>query len=151
MLRVQNDIHRSLGKRECIFLVLLALRVTFDKVDHRILHKCLQNTFGISREAISWLKSYMSDRQQSISIRGTHSDEKLLKYRVPQGSVLGPELLKDYITPLSSIIESYDVSFHRYADNTQLVVSFKPGQDEDTTMDMCHIEHIYLRIWPFKY
>ena len=135
LLKVQNDILRSLDNGECVFLVLLDLSAAFDTVDHRTLQNCLERTFGISGEALAWLKSYMSDRQQSVSIRGTQSNEKLLRCGVPQGSVLGPELFKDYITPLASIIESHDVHFHGYADDTQLYVTFKPGQDEDSALD----------------
>jgi hypothetical protein len=120
LLKVQNDILRSLDRGECVFLVLLDQSAAFDTVDHQTLQDCLKNTFGISGDALEWITLYLSNRHQSILVRGTQSDEKLLQFGVPQGSVLGPELFKDYITPLRTVIESYDVSFHGYADDTQL-------------------------------
>ena len=60
---------------------------------------------------------------------------RILKYGVPQSSVLGPELFKDYASPLASLIQSFGVSFHGYVDDTELYISFAPGLDEVTALD----------------
>ena len=39
----------------------------------------------------------MSERQQAVTIKGTGSEKRTLEYGVPQSSVLGPELFKDYV------------------------------------------------------
>ena len=72
------------------------------------------------------------------------SPSSILSCGVPQGPVLGPELLSDYISPIGSIIHSYGVSFHEYADDTQLYASFLPGDDElDTLANLEHcITHV---------
>ena len=130
LLKVHNDILRALDRGECVFLVLLDLSAAFDTVDHTVLSDRLEKKFGITGGALRWLQSYMTGRTQAVAIRGVQSNERTLKYGVPQGSVLGPELFKDYITPLADLITSHSVHFHGYADDTQLYTFFKPGEDE---------------------
>ena len=80
---------------------------------------------------MQWIKSYLSNRQQAVIIRGVQSNPRALKIGVPQGSVLGPELFKDYVAPLSALIEQFGVMFHGYADDTQLANTFKPGGEDE--------------------
>ena len=49
---------------------------------------------------------------------------------VPQGSILGPTLFTLYTTSLSKICNKHAVTYHLYADNQQLYLSFKPSKAE---------------------
>jgi hypothetical protein len=55
------------------------------------------------------------------------SDVSNLKCGVPQGSVLGPILFTIYTSPLCEIIENYNMSYHFYADDSELYLSFEPN------------------------
>ena len=53
-------------------------------------------------------------------------------------SVLGPGLFTDYSSPVVSIIKSFDISVHCYADDMQLYAHFIPGENESEVL--AHME-----------
>ena len=130
VIPVQNDILRDIDRGHCVFLVLLDLSAAFDTVSHNILLDRLNSVLGIADDALKWINSYLSDRSQYVFISGNCSKSMNLKYGVPQGSVLGPALFSDYVSPVVSLIQSFGINAHCYADDTQLYVSFTPGVDE---------------------
>ena len=73
-------------------LALLDLSAAFVTLDHAILLRRLESTFGISGVALSWFESYLSDRTQSVVVDGLMSTPIPLVFCVPPGSVLGPVL-----------------------------------------------------------
>ena len=72
--------------------------------------------------ALAWFKPYLCGRHQKIKIDKSFSDSSLLEHGVSQGSVLGSLLFSLYIAPLSTIISSYGLSHHLYADDTQIYI-----------------------------
>ena len=125
LLKVANDILCSIDdSKRYVSLILLDLSAAFDTVNHKILLRRLSDSFGISGCALSWFQSYLSNRFQSVRIGSSKSDPVLLTTGVPQGSVLGPLLFTMYTRPLGSLITSHGVSYHFYADDSQLYLSF---------------------------
>ena len=106
------------GKFACGIFV--DLQKAFDTVDHEILLKKL-DYYGIRGTANDWFRSYLSDRHQFTSINGFDSKHSIMKYGVPQGSVLGPLLFLIYINDLHKAIHYSTV--HHFADDTNLLVS----------------------------
>jgi len=117
-----DSIYCSSDQGRPLLLVSLDLSPAFDIIDHHLLLDRLNESFGISCTAHSWLKSYFSNRHQSI--RAGHSESPRTHWLtgVPRASVLGPLLFTCYISPISSIASSLDVSIQQYADDTKIYI-----------------------------
>ena len=112
-------------------LVLLDLSAAFDTVDHQVLLRRLESSFGITGTALSWFSSYLSRRSQRICYEACTSKTFHLLHGVPQGSCLGPLLFTVYASKLFEVIKFYLPEVHAYADDTQLYLSFQPNSEAD--------------------
>ena len=59
---------------------------------------------------------------------GVHQSTKCsLEYSLPQGSIVGPLSFTIYTIPIGRVIQQHEVSYHLYADDIQLYISFDPS------------------------
>ena len=65
-----------------------------------------------------------------MHLDGINSAQYDLEFGVPQGSVLGPILYTMYTQPLGKIINTFDMIYHMYADDTQTYKSALPSEIE---------------------
>ena len=121
LIKILDDIYKTLDNRESIFMCLLDISAAFDKVDHTILLERLDKALGICAEALKWFSSYLSDRQMKVKVASEHADPVKLSCSVPQGSWLGPRLYSDYTMPLGMLIRVFLLLFHGYADDNQIL------------------------------
>ncbi len=75
---------------------------------------------------LRWFESYLTGRSFKVAWGGVVSKAHQLVTGVPQGSVIGPLLFSTYTTSLGPIIQAHGCSYHFYADDTQLYLSFRP-------------------------
>ena len=120
----------AVDRQEVVFLVMLDLSAAFSTIDHVMLLQHLQNNFGISGKSLQLLRSYLESRVYQVQIDGVLSDMHSLDFGVPQGSVLGPLDFIFYTSPVGNIIRKHKLSFHVYADDTQMYISFNPRVPE---------------------
>ena len=104
------------------------MSAAFDTVDHGILLERLEKTHGIKNSALRWIKSYLTDRTQTVVVHDIRSSTKQLVRGVPQGSVLGPVLFLLYTTEIQNIIRSFGLEAHVYADDNQLYFHAAPAE-----------------------
>ena len=97
--------------------VFIDLQKAFDTVNHSILLQKMEH-YGIRGTALNWFTSYLSERQQYVSVNGNTSDQLEISCGVPQGSVLGPLLFLIYINDLPNV--SKFLSFFLFADDTNI-------------------------------
>ena len=128
----QRDLLLAINKQKVSALVLLDLSAAFDTIDHKILLSRLSSFYGLSNTALNLIASYLLDRTQSVSIQSHSTPPSNILTGIPQGSVLGPLLFSLYTSPISQIFTKASISYHLYADDTQIYISFSPSQSYDS-------------------
>ena len=129
LLKVKTDIHDAIDKKEVMCLVMLDLSAAFDTVKHHLLLNRLKYIFRVCNLALAWLKSYLTNRTQSVVIQNedgytAQSAKKPLTQGIPQGSILEPILFNLFVAPLGELCRAKGVYFQGYADDTQNYLSF---------------------------
>ena len=127
LLYIYNDIFKSMENRRGTVLVSLDLSAAFNMVDHDKLIQRLSDYFELTGVAVTWVQSYLSNREQFIKIRDHSSRATRMESGIPQGSVLEPFHFSTYVSPLSKIIPD-TVKFHQYVDDTQLYCSISTSE-----------------------
>ena len=120
LIALSEEVRENLDKGNYTYAVFLDLQKAFDSVDHDILIKKLY-CYGIRGIFSDWIKSFLTERKQFVSINGIDSTTREIKYGVPQGSVLGPLLFLIYINDLQNAL-LYSKSFI-FADDTAIIYS----------------------------
>ena len=106
-------IKRSVQTYGLKFIVFLLINSS-----HSLLINKLKK-YGISGIELNWLKSYLSNRMQSVKIGCSLSDLMLIDIGIPQGSILGPLLFILFVNDLPDCVTCKTVM---YADDTTLLI-----------------------------
>uniref|UniRef100_A0A1B6KSQ8 Reverse transcriptase domain-containing protein n=1 Tax=Graphocephala atropunctata TaxID=36148 RepID=A0A1B6KSQ8_9HEMI len=122
-----SDLYEAKNKGKCSSLVMIDYSQAFDSIDHEMLMGKM-SYYGFGEGVISWIRSYLQERQQ-VTKFGNETSKPLSKMRgVPQRRCLGPILFSLYTSDFPLCVQSCTV--HLYADDCQLHLAYEPDMIE---------------------
>src|SRR6218665_2162672 len=90
LLRLLSDIYEAVDCSQLTLLALFDVSAAFDTVDHKILLKRLNVSFGFSGTLLLWLRSFLTERSLCVVHGSSRSSWVPAPFGLPQGSVLAP-------------------------------------------------------------
>ena len=129
VLRVVTDTLAALDRRQISLLGMFDLSAAFDTIDHSILLRWLEISFGIRGAVLEWFPSYFTGSQQ-VSVHNIMVISVFLDYGMLQGSVLGPVLFLLYNSDFVELVRCFGLLAHAYADDLQVYCHMNVGSEQ---------------------
>ena len=127
LITTVRDFSLCLKNNEQTDAVLLDFSKAFDKVDHEILLSKL-SAVGIGGPLLLWIRSFLTNREQTVLVDGAKSSPAPVLSGVPQGTVLGPLLFLTYINDISKNLTE-GTRIRLFADDSLLYRTIKTEED----------------------
>ncbi len=121
LLSVNEALRIAKADSKSSVLILLDLSAAFDTVNHQIL---LSTLSSLDSTSLVWILSHWSVFQGGLGRGGIQSTS--IGHWGSPGLGSWPLLFSTYTTSLAPIIQAHGFSYHFYADDTQLYLSFRP-------------------------
>ena len=108
-------------------VIYLDFKKAFDSVPHKRLLSKL-DAYGIGGLIKEWIKSFLVNRKQRVTVNGIMSSWSEVLSGIPQGSVLGPILFVIFINDLPDAVTS---TTNIFADYTKLFRAIRGSEDRE--------------------
>jgi len=107
--------------------IYLDFKKAFDSVDHSVLIYKLQN-IGVRGSLLKWIESYLTGRENVVTINKQRSRPYAVSSGVPQGSHLGPLLFILFINDIVSGLKYVNILI--FADDIKLFTKIDSVDDQ---------------------
>ena len=132
LISITEYIRECLDSGNYVCGVFVDLEKAFDTVNHKILCEKL-NHYGLRGNINNLIQSYLTNRNQYVSLNGFDSEINNLNIGVPQGSSLGPLLFLIYINDFRLCLN--ETSSGHFADDTFVMYSNKKLKTIETVVN----------------
>ena len=114
LVAMLDKFRKCLDDRGEYAALLTDLSKAFDCLPHDLLIAKL-HAYGFDTPSLKPIHSHLTERYQRVKINNSFSEYHLIKYGVPQGSILGPVLFNIFLCDLFLIVDDIDIA--SYADD----------------------------------
>ena len=122
--KLRDDILKSVNHGEITMAIFGDYSKAFDTANHSTILQNLIN-LGFDKVSVKLICSYLCERYQYVQINEKSPSKRLIKFGVPQGSVLRSILFNLYVSDMQNLIKS---SICQYADDTTCYKHFRASE-----------------------
>jgi len=152
LIEAITDWSTSLNKKHeqkvcAVTVALFDFSKAFDRVCHERLLKKV-DYYGIRGNMKEWVRSFLAQRSQRVSVQGAKSTPICVTSGVPQGSVLGPLLFLLFINDISDNIDS---QIRLFADDTILYREIWTQNDHKVVQNDIDKLYEWSKLWKLDF
>ena len=142
LLLLQSAVSEAIDVGDVVLTLFLDLQKAFDTLNHHILLHKLEN-YGITDTIVlNWFSNYLSDRSQRVFFNNVLSEDVVMEFGLPRGSVLGPLLFLIYMNDFSCT--SKMIKLLLFADDIIMYIS---GKDVNNLICAVNNELVIINNW----
>ena len=119
ILKLTEDLHKSISNGKCVILVLLDFSNAFGSVDHDRLLQVLKSV-GVRGDSMNWFRSFLSGWQQVVKYNNNCSKQQAITRGIIQGENNSTLLFSIFINNITKYVKVCKIIM--FADDVQIYI-----------------------------